>query len=141
MLFENVKLGDIKEIAGKILEAFPRERIFIFDAPMGAGKTTLISAMCRRLGVDDEPASPTFSIVNVYLDKEENEIFHFDFYRLKNIDEAFEIGFYEYFDSGNYCFVEWPDLITPYLPDGYVSVKITACDDNEKRTIEVKAVH
>ena len=135
MTFKNITLHEIQRIATDILEMFPNERIFVFDAPMGAGKTTLITKMCQYLGVGDEVASPTFAIVNVYQGKKFQEIYHFDFYRLEKVEDAFEIGFYEYFDSGNYCFIEWPDLIKEYLPENYVEVKIIEKHDAGLRDV------
>lgn len=139
MNLKNVELAEIPSIAKKILNEYSQERIFVFDAPMGAGKTTLITQMCQALGVGDEVASPSFAIVNVYLGKDSKEIYHFDFYRLEKIEDAFEIGFYEYFDSGNYCFIEWPDLIEAHLPERYVKIKIVEKDDPNLRDIVVRA--
>jgi tRNA threonylcarbamoyladenosine biosynthesis protein TsaE len=140
MKLTGVELTQLDDVARKILEAYPAERIFVFDAPMGAGKTTLITRLCRELGVGDEVASPTFAIVNVY-SAGGDEVFHFDFYRLENVEDAFEIGFYEYLDSGNYCFLEWPGIIENYLPDSYVKIRILQTDDPDKRDIETALIN
>lgn len=99
------------------------------------GKTTLIKELCKQLGVVENVSSPTFSIVNEYEAKEE-KIYHFDFYRLKDEQEAFDLGYEEYFYSGNYCFVEWPEKIENLLPENAVSISITGNSEGE-RTIEL----
>jgi len=137
MNYKEIKLADIPKIAREIISQYSENRIFVFDAPMGAGKTTLITQMCHYLGVGDEVASPTFAIVNVYQGKEFSEIYHFDFYRIEKKEDAFEIGFYEYFDSGNYCFIEWPDIIKDHLPEHYVNIQILEKEDADLRDIVV----
>ena len=109
-----------------ILAACASRRVFAFDAPMGAGKTTFIKHLCEQMGTNDVVNSPTFAIVNVY-DVEQpykGEVYHFDCYRLKDIRETMDFGAEEYLYSGNYCFVEWPDIIEPLLPEDTVWVKI-----------------
>ncbi len=98
---------------------------------MGAGKTTLIKALCGELGSADVITSPTFSIVNEYAGT--NKIYHFDFYRLKNQSEALDIGCEEYFYSGHYCFIEWPEKIPDLLPDNYVLINVEALEDNSRK--------
>lgn len=98
---------------------------------MGAGKTTLIKSLCNELGSTDVITSPTFSIVNEYAGA--NKIYHFDFYRLKNQNEALDIGCEEYFYSGSYCFIEWPEKIPDLLPDNYVRVTIEQQADNSRK--------
>ncbi|OIP00616.1 MAG: tRNA (adenosine(37)-N6)-threonylcarbamoyltransferase complex ATPase subunit type 1 TsaE [Bacteroidetes bacterium CG2_30_33_31] len=137
MIFFDVQVSELHEIANKVLKKFPEERIFVFDAVMGAGKTSFITKFCNILGVDNQVASPTFAIINAYMSKFGNEIYHFDFYRLNKIEDAFEIGFYEYLESGNYCFIEWPNLIYPYLPNKYVKIKILQKNSADLRDIEV----
>ena len=116
-----------------ILACHPAARVYAFDAPMGAGKTTFISELCRSLGTDDVANSPTFAIVNVYELPQNGELYHFDCYRLKDIREALDFGAEEYLYSGNYCFIEWPDIIAPILPDDtvYVSIRVLANGDRE----------
>ena len=109
-----------------ILRQAEPHRVFAFDGQMGAGKTTFIKKLCEQMGTTDVVNSPTFAIVNVY-DVEQpykGEVYHFDCYRLKDIREAMDFGAEEYLYSGNYCFVEWPDIIEPLLPDDTVWIKI-----------------
>jgi tRNA threonylcarbamoyladenosine biosynthesis protein TsaE len=91
---------------------------------MGSGKTTLISALCRQLGVADQVNSPTFTLVNEYLRIEGEKVYHFDFYRIKSLSEVFDMGFEMYFYSGNYCFIEWPEKIPGLLPEDTVMISI-----------------
>lgn len=107
-------LAEIDTIAGLVLTLFPTERVFYFKGTLGAGKTTFIKALCKQLGIEDALSSPSFSIVNEYAVDQHLRVFHMDLYRLKNIEEAEAIGLYEYFDSGHYCFVEWPEIIEDY---------------------------
>lgn len=102
---------------------------------MGAGKTTLIKAICALLGSDDVVKSPTFSIVNEY-DSPAGTIYHFDFYRIENLAEVFDMGFEEYIASGNYCFMEWPELIEPLIPEDAAEIRITVTGPQE-RTIKI----
>jgi tRNA threonylcarbamoyladenosine biosynthesis protein TsaE len=99
---------------------------------MGAGKTTLIKELCKQLQVTDQAASPTFSIVNEYHSPQGN-VYHFDFYRLKEEQEALDLGYEEYFFSGNYCFIEWPEKIPNLLPEEVVSVTIELGEKNERK--------
>jgi tRNA threonylcarbamoyladenosine biosynthesis protein TsaE len=123
-------LSDLPTIAQQIISDTGDARIFLFYGDMGAGKTTLIKALCSELGSTDVITSPTFSIVNEYAGP--NKIYHFDFYRLKNQNEALDIGSEEYFYSGNYCFIEWPEKIPDLLPDNYVRVTIVQQADNSR---------
>lgn len=125
----------LEEAASKILEICGSHRIFAIYGSMGAGKTTLVKAICSALGSDDIINSPTFSIVNEY-DSPVGPIFHFDFYRIKGINEVYDIGFEEYIDSGNYCLMEWPELIEPLIPENTVSLHITV-DGPLERTIKI----
>lgn len=131
-------LKDLKKAAGSLLKTFEGHRIFAFYGKMGAGKTTFIKALCEELGSDDNITSPTFALINEYTTGADF-IYHFDFYRIKNIQEAFDLGYEDYFFSGNYCFIEWPELIEQLLPEQIVEVRITAGED-EKRTIEASIV-
>lgn len=128
-------LSELPEAATQILEEAKGNRIFLFYANMGMGKTTLIKGICKQLGVDENVSSPTFSIVNEY-EAEGKKIYHFDFYRLKEEQEAFDLGYEEYFYSGNYCFVEWPEKIENLLPEDAVSVYIKGNNEDE-RTISL----
>lgn len=115
-------------------------RIFAFYGKMGAGKTTFITAVCRELGVTEPVTSPTFAIVNEYQTSPTGglqgaSVFHFDFYRIRRIEEAYDIGFDDYLDSGALCFIEWPELIEDLLPDTTVKVTIEEDPDTHVRTI------
>ena len=121
--------GAAKEFLGQIGE----HRLIAFYAPMGAGKTTFTTAICRALGVEgDAVSSPTFSIVNEYRTKDGDSIFHFDFYRINRIAEALDIGFYDYVDSGCLCLMEWPENIEDIIPDETVRVRISVDPDGSR---------
>ena len=105
---------------------------------MGVGKTTLIKEMCAALGSHDNVCSPTFAIINEYSTGDDKPIYHFDFYRLKNLDEAYDIGYEEYFYSGDYCFTEWTEKIEALLPERYVRVEIT--ESNGVRTLDAQLI-
>ena len=128
-------LNDINKIAGKFLKAYPMDRIFAFYGQMGVGKTTFIKALCEELQVVDYVTSPTFAIINEYQTADSNSIFHLDFYRTKNIQEVYDLGYEDYFSSGDYCFIEWPELIESLLPLSTVKVYIRETE-NKKRVIE-----
>lgn len=108
----------LEEVAKTLLSSFPEGRIFAFFGPMGVGKTTLIKALCRQLGSVDVVSSPTFSIINQYMTDSGESLFHFDFYRIKDLVEVYNLGYEDYFFSGNYCFIEWPEKIDSLLPEG-----------------------
>jgi len=128
----NVKhLNELPKAAKQILELAKAEKIFLFYGEMGAGKTTLINAIANQLGTLDHTSSPTFSIVNEYK-TDTHVIFHFDFYRLKNQTEALDMGYEDYFYSGNYCLVEWPEKIPDLWPEHYIKVVIRAINENER---------
>jgi tRNA threonylcarbamoyladenosine biosynthesis protein TsaE len=117
-------LSKLRQTARLLLDNFADERIFAFYGSMGAGKTTFIKAICRELGSGDYVTSPTFALINEYSTDKGAVIFHFDFYRIKKLDEAYDLGFEDYIYSGAYCFIEWPEMISPLLPEGMVEVKI-----------------
>lgn len=117
-------LSCLQPAAEEFIKQIGERRIFAFYGKMGAGKTTFISAVCEALGVRDVINSPTFAIVNEYLSGNGELIYHFDFYRIKNIGEALDIGYYDYIDSGCLCFMEWPELVESILPDDTVKVYI-----------------
>ncbi len=130
-------IKDLGKAAEKLITRFPRGRIFAFYGNMGAGKTTFIQAICKVLGTTDNVTSPTFAIINEYKTKSDRSIFHFDFYRIINIEEAFDMGYEDYFYSGEYCLIEWPEKIEPLLPPEFVAVKIEEEQDGT-RTISYK---
>ncbi|MEM9983632.1 MAG: tRNA (adenosine(37)-N6)-threonylcarbamoyltransferase complex ATPase subunit type 1 TsaE [Bacteroidota bacterium] len=108
-------LNDLPDLAAQILGSCNRVRIFAFSGDLGAGKTTLVQHLCRKLGVKDKVTSPTFSLVNEYASPA-GPVYHFDFYRIEDEEEAYDIGADEYFDSGYYCLIEWPERIPTLLP-------------------------
>jgi len=122
-------LDEIRDVAHEFVSAMGDNRIFAFYGGMGVGKTTFIKAVCEELGVEDVVNSPTFAIVNEYLDGGGNPVYHFDFYRIKSEREVFDIGFDEYLDSGNLCFIEWPELVEKFLPDETIRVCISEEND------------
>jgi len=124
-------LDELQNAAEQLVAFGGSEKIFLFYGDMGAGKTTLIKSLCERLGVKEPATSPTFSIVNEYQGAL-SKIYHFDFYRLKNQSEALDLGYEEYFYSGNYCFIEWPEKIPDLLPDHYIRVDVQVVSDNER---------
>ena len=126
-------LKELPEIARKLVEQFPEERVFAFYGKMGAGKTTFIQSVCRVLGSDDTVTSPTFALINEYNTQKNGSVFHFDFYRIKNLEEVFDLGYEDYLYSGSYCLIEWPELIEPLLPEKVVSVKIEVEPDGSRK--------
>ncbi|WKW45604.1 tRNA (adenosine(37)-N6)-threonylcarbamoyltransferase complex ATPase subunit type 1 TsaE [Myroides sp. JBRI-B21084] len=120
-------LNDINKIA-KALIANSKHKTWLFNAPMGAGKTTLIKALANNLGVTDMANSPTFSIVNEYV-AHENKVYHFDLYRLKNDQEVYDMGLDEYFYENAWCFVEWPEMAESILPNETHVITITIIDE------------
>lgn len=123
-----------------ILKKAEPHRVFAFDGQMGAGKTTFIKKLCEQMGTTDVVNSPTFAIVNVY-DVEQpyrGEVYHFDCYRLKDIREAIDFGAEDYLYSGNYCFIEWPEMIEALLPEDTVYIRITPQENGDRQlTIEI----
>jgi len=128
-------VDDLPGIAGQILSDLEEERVFALYGKMGAGKTTLIKAFCKVLGVEEVVSSPTFAIVNEYTGRDELPVFHFDFYRIKKIEEVFDIGYEEYIYSGHYCFIEWPELIDQLLPADFARVIINVKDDETREIL------
>lgn len=122
--------------AGKLLKYTSGKKILAFSGPMGAGKTTLITAVCKTLGAIDIISSPTFTLVNEYKTFEGSFIYHMDFYRIKKKEEVFDFGIEEYFMSGSYCLMEWPELVEDILPPETVFIKITV-DEKEQRILDI----
>ena len=125
------KAKDLK-IIGKYLIEDLSTKVVRIDGPMGAGKTTLISSICKSLGVEEPVSSPTFSLVNTYKSRD-GIIYHFDFYRIQNAHEALDIGLEEYLESGNLCFIEWAEKITPLLPLNYDHYKLEVIDKKYRK--------
>lgn len=134
--FKITSLENIEQIANEFIAKMGDNKLFAFYGEMGVGKTTFIKQLCKQLGVDGEITSPTFSLVNEYHTSEENILFHFDFYRIENPEEALDFGLYEYLDSGNICLMEWPEMIEDLLPEETVRVAITLNNDSS-RTIKI----
>lgn len=122
------ELNQLSMAAKELLQS-GENRIFAFRGEMGAGKTTLIKALCAELGVLDSVQSPTFSLVNEYLRQNGQVVYHFDFYRVEDESELFDMGIEEYLYSGNYCFIEWPDLGPSVIPQNTTEVRIEIKDD------------
>lgn len=123
----NIKIESLDQIhdaARAFLQAVGTATVFAFDGKMGAGKTTFIKAVCEELGVEDVITSPTFALVNEYTDGQGAPIYHFDFYRIKRIEEAYDMGCEDYFESGCPCFIEWPEIVESLLPDGALHIAI-----------------
>ena len=131
-------LEELSKAAQEMLSHFGNERVFAFYGKMGAGKTTFIQSICKILGSEDNVTSPTFALINEY-DSDHNSIYHFDFYRINDIEEAFDLGYEDYVYSGNYCLIEWPEMIAPLLPENIVEVKIEVSDD-ESRAITAQVI-
>ena len=133
-------LHELDLVADALLEALDGRTVVALHAPMGAGKTTLISALMRRLGSDDVVTSPTFALVNQYYTARRDAVYHFDFYRINRLAEAFDMGYEEYFYSGDLCLVEWPERVEELLPDNTMVVKIEILGESSRRfTIDYTA--
>jgi len=130
--FNIPSLTEINQVADSFLNKFPDQRVFAFYGEMGIGKTTFIKALCSGLGVKDNVSSPSFAIINVYKADKEKLIYHIDFYRIKKIEEVFDLGYEDYFYCGNYCFIEWPEKISSLLPEETVRVNISKKTDNSR---------
>ena len=124
-------LDDIREAAREFIQHIGEARVFAFYGKMGAGKTTFVKAICEELGSTDVITSPTFAIVNEYTSND-TPIYHFDFYRIKKLEEVYDMGYEEYFYSGALCLIEWPELIEEILPDDAVRVSITEQEDGSR---------
>lgn len=133
---QTIKISGLEGLdaaAGEFLSLLGQRRLVAFYAPMGAGKTTFITALCKRLGVqEDAVSSPTFAIVNEYRTGSGEPLYHFDFYRIENVAEALDIGIFEYFDSGALCLMEWPENIEPLLPEDTLRVRISVEPDQTR---------
>ena len=126
-------LDHIEEAAREFIKNMGDDTVFAFYGKMGAGKTTFIKALCKLLGVEDEVNSPTFAIINEYRSQTTAElIYHFDFYRIKKLDEVYDLGYEDYFYSGALCFIEWPELVEELLPLDARKVTITENSDGSR---------
>lgn len=131
-------IDELPRVAENLLSFASEERVFVFYGEMGAGKTTFIKALCKQLGVTDTVSSPTFSIVNEY-ESPHGSIYHFDFYRLKDQSEAFDLGYEDYLYSGKYCLIEWPEKIRDLIPPKVVRVGLELTDD-DKRSLTAEII-
>lgn len=125
--------ASIEEAAKKIIHFAGDCTIWLFDGEMGAGKTTLITSICKVFQVTDHVSSPSFSIINEYQNAEGKHFYHFDFYRIKNELEALDLGLEEYFDSIDICMIEWPSMITKWIPDRYLNIKIEIISEYSRK--------
>ena len=125
-------LSELPKVAEAVLGELLGRSVVLFRGPMGAGKTTLISRIAAALGAEDTVTSPTFALVNQYEGEGGRRIYHFDFYRINNVEEALDLGYEEYFYSGELCLVEWPEKIEPLLPEDAMTVTITVGEDEHR---------
>jgi tRNA threonylcarbamoyladenosine biosynthesis protein TsaE len=140
MVVGRFAINQLHDAASRILRLSRELTVWTFEGDMGAGKTTLIKAICKTLGVTDTVTSPTFALMNEYNAIGKMKVYHFDFYRIKNLQEAESIGTSDYFYSGNYCLVEWPSLVKPLLPDSYLKISLKP-DGENFRLIELESVY
>lgn len=135
-MIKNYSLENLTEVASELISSV-RNKNLLFYGQMGVGKTTLIKEICNQIGVLDPISSPTFSLVNEYQTSSNKKVFHFDFYRIEAEEEAFDLGIEEYFDTGDWCLVEWPENIENLLPLGAVQIHLTVLEDGQ-RNIQLK---
>lgn len=131
---------ELKAAAQWLIQHKDTTPVMAFYGPMGAGKTTLIKSLCKLLQVSDEVNSPTYSIVNEYLTADDLSVFHFDFYRINKLEEAYDIGYENYFYSGDLCLIEWPEKIAQLLPEKHVEVRIEPDEETGIRNISCKLI-
>jgi tRNA threonylcarbamoyladenosine biosynthesis protein TsaE len=128
-------LDELPDVAEKILNRINKNRIVAFYGKMGAGKTTLIKALCEKKGVTNKITSPTFALVNEYFTSQGEIIYHFDFYRVNKIEEIYDLGYEDYFYSGHYCFIEWPEPAKNLLPKETIKININELSDHTRQII------
>lgn len=128
-------LEDVEIIAAQILEDYKDSRLFWLTGDLGAGKTTLVTAFCKELGVLDRVSSPTFSIINEYITKKDEPVYHLDLYRLKDVEEALNIGVEDYLYQNNYTFIEWPEIIEHLLPEDILRIHIQNIDNSTRKIL------
>lgn len=136
MKIEIKELADLQNATRKFIERMGDHKVFAFYGEMGVGKTSFIKVLCEELGVEETITSPTFAIINEYRRPDGDPIYHFDFYRINKLEEAFDFGYEDYFYSGNLCFIEWPGLVESILPENAMRVTMVEMGDG-KRVIEM----
>jgi tRNA threonylcarbamoyladenosine biosynthesis protein TsaE len=132
VIFHFKELADLDAVATGLLDIGRNSPVWLFHGHMGAGKTTLIKSICKHLGVQSHVQSPTFALVNEYVSETNEIVYHFDFYRIKYETEALDMGVEEYFDSGNLCFVEWPEKIQSLWPERYLLLNLNMEESGER---------
>lgn len=137
ILLENIGLHDLPQAAGVVINNVGNSKLWCFYGEMGAGKTTLIKEVCKQLGVIDEISSPTYSLVNEYKTTFGQIIYHFDFYRIRNIEEVYDIGYEDYFYSNNICLIEWPENIEELLKNTDALTISILKNNNGSRQIKI----
>jgi tRNA threonylcarbamoyladenosine biosynthesis protein TsaE len=133
-----VDLKGVDQVAEAIIKLVSATPIITFTADLGGGKTTLIQAICAKIGVKSEVTSPSYTLINEYECENKDVVYHFDFYRIDDFNEALDLGCEEYFDSGNICLIEWPKIIENLLPEDIIAVEINYAEEKRKYTIELK---
>ncbi|MFI3303473.1 MAG: tRNA (adenosine(37)-N6)-threonylcarbamoyltransferase complex ATPase subunit type 1 TsaE [Rikenellaceae bacterium] len=128
-------LGELRSVAEAILDALDGRTVVLLDAPMGGGKTTLVREIATVLQSEDNVTSPTFAIVNEYVTAKSGSLFHFDMYRIERVEEAIDLGFNEYIESGELCFIEWAERVEQLLPDNAMMVRIEVLGEFERRFV------
>ena len=134
-------VGALTEVSDYLISLREEADVIAFYGSMGAGKTTLIKNLCHCMGVTDEVNSPTFAIVNEYVTEEGESVYHFDFYRIKKLEEAYDIGYENYFDSGNLCLIEWPEMVELLLPEKYIRVEIQHGETDDERILNCELIN
>ena len=132
MKFKNISESDYIKLFDLIQKKDKSLKIFLFTGQVGSGKTTMIKSFTKKLSVNNNTSSPTFNIINEYIDDNKKSIYHLDLYRLKSINDLVEIGFEEYINSGNYCFIEWPEIADSFFVDKYININISINSKNSR---------
>ena len=132
MKFKNISESDYVKLFDLIQKKDKSLKIFLFTGQVGSGKTTMIKSFTKKLSVNNNTSSPTFNIINEYIDDNKKSIYHLDLYRLKSINDLVEIGFEEYINSGNYCFIEWPEIADSFFEDKYININISINSKNSR---------
>lgn len=132
MKFIAKSIKDLDQISKELLKLFGNNKVILFNGEMGAGKTTLIKQLCKKIGVIENTSSPTFSIVNEYKTDDNKSVYHFDFYRIESEQEAMDFGYEDYFFSNSFCFIEWSEKIPNLIPENHQVISIEIDNDNNR---------